>query len=179
MGVVQNSIDIQKIIDAGGDPTIAAKVAELEAEIGDENSGIIKDIDDLQETNALVMTSVSNNSRRITDIETELTPVAVTLTPYDATISIQEQAVYKNGNLITGYVRFTVSAENPSTGDYAVLLYPAAYKPTDITRAEAYSTWDASKKGIVNIQTNGALSVAANSLTKGQAYCVNFTWVIA
>lgn len=59
MGVVQNSIDIQKIIEAGGDPTIAAKVAELEAEIGDENSGIIKDIDDLQEANALIMTSVS------------------------------------------------------------------------------------------------------------------------
>lgn len=59
MGVVQNSIDIQKIIDAGGDPTIAAKVAELEAEIGDENSGIIKDIDDLQEANARIMTSVS------------------------------------------------------------------------------------------------------------------------
>ena len=51
MGVVQNSIDIQKIIEAGGDPMIAAKVAELEAEIGDENSGIIKDIDDLQEAN--------------------------------------------------------------------------------------------------------------------------------
>ena len=49
MGVVQNSIDIQKIIEAGGDPTIAAKVQELEAEIGDENSGIIKDIDDLQQ----------------------------------------------------------------------------------------------------------------------------------
>lgn len=59
MGVVQNSIDIQKIIEAGGDPTIAAKVQELEAEIGDENSGIIKDIDDLQEANALIMTSVS------------------------------------------------------------------------------------------------------------------------
>lgn len=59
MGVVQNSIDIQKIIEAGGDPTIAAKVAELEAEIGDENSGIIKDIDDLQEANAQIMTSVS------------------------------------------------------------------------------------------------------------------------
>lgn len=59
MGVVQNSIDIQKIIEAGGDPEIAAKVQELEAEIGDENSGIIKDIDDLQEANALIMTSVS------------------------------------------------------------------------------------------------------------------------
>ena len=59
MGVVQNSIDIQNIIEAGGDPTIAAKVQELEAEIGDENSGIIKDIDDLQEANALIMTSVS------------------------------------------------------------------------------------------------------------------------
>ena len=31
MGVVQNSIDIQKIIEAGGDPTIAAKVATLES----------------------------------------------------------------------------------------------------------------------------------------------------
>ena len=59
MGVVQNSIDIQKIIASGGDPEIAERVAQLETEIGDENSGIIKDIDDLQEANALIMTSVS------------------------------------------------------------------------------------------------------------------------
>lgn len=59
MGVVQNSIDIQKIIEAGGDPEIAERVLQLETEIGDENSGIIKDIDDLQEANALIMTSVS------------------------------------------------------------------------------------------------------------------------
>ena len=59
MGVLQNSIDIQKIIASGGDPEIAERVAQLETEIGDENSGIIKDIDDLQEANALIMTSVS------------------------------------------------------------------------------------------------------------------------
>ena len=70
MGVVQNSIDIQKIIEAGGDPEIAAKVQELEAEIGDENSGIIKDIDDLQEANALIMTSV-----RSMDFELQQTKV--------------------------------------------------------------------------------------------------------
>ena len=64
MGVVQNSIDIQKIIASGGDPEIAERVAQLETEIGDENSGIIKDIDDLQEANALIMTSVSSVKAR-------------------------------------------------------------------------------------------------------------------
>ena len=59
MGVVQNSIDIEKLRASGGDPEIAERVAQLETEIGDENSGIIKDIDDLQEANALIMTSVS------------------------------------------------------------------------------------------------------------------------
>ena len=59
MGVVQNTIDIEKIRTSGGDPELAEKVSQLEAEIGDADSGIVKDIDDLQEANALIMTSVS------------------------------------------------------------------------------------------------------------------------
>lgn len=176
MGVVNNEIKINKIYASVNElskvelpkvyssinaltEAVLKPVTGLVDVVGDENSGLVKDVD---------------------DIETDLTPVAVTLTPYDATITIQEQAIYKIGKLITGYVRLTVSSENTSTGDYAVLDYPVAYKPSDITRAFAYSTWDASKKGIVTIQSNAAhISVAAGSFTKGQAYCVNLNWVIA
>lgn len=49
MGVVQNTIDIEKSIK---------EIMVLAAKIGDETSGILKDIDDLQEANALIMTSV-------------------------------------------------------------------------------------------------------------------------
>lgn len=175
MGVVNNEIKIGKIYASVNElskvelpkvyssinaltEVVLTPVTGLVDVVGDENSGLVKGVD---------------------DIETDLTPTAITLTAYDNTITIQEQAIYRIGKVVTGYIRFTVSSENTSTGDYAVLNYPAENTPGEITRALAYSTWDASKKGIVNINTNGHLAVAAGSFTKGTAYCINPVWIIA
>lgn len=109
MGVVQNTIDIEKLRASGGDPEIAERVAQLETEIGDENSGIIKDIDDLQEANALIMTSVSSIKTTADSAKAKA----------DVAVLWPEREGYVGKNLLhntlvtrtAGHVTFTVNAD--------------------------------------------------------------------
>ena len=182
MGVVQNSIDIQKIIEAGGDPTIAAKVAELEAEIGDENSGIIKDIDDLQEANALVMTSVSaikltadGAAAGVAALNTALTTGAVTITAAE-NVAIEVNLSYKVKNMVIGCVRFKIANENEGTSN--IPLGTISDPPKDnYMRFICYNWGTTNNQGMVNISHNGSISTYDTSVNKNTQYYFNFVYV--
>ena len=159
MGVVQNSIDIQKIIEAGVDPEIAAKVQELEAEIGDENSGIIKDIDDLQEANALVMTSVraidltataAKNTADAAIPEADFfTPAKKAVPQYNGDLDDLEpgDVVYVGGTAThapAGYVLlYTMSVSNLTQSNNYMLQFGigAASNPLLYVRYKENGTW--------------------------------------
>ena len=133
MGVVQNSIDIQNIIAAGGDPEIAAKVQELEAKIGDDNSGIIKDIDDLQEANALIMTSVSSLKSVVGDntsgLVKSVNDISVIVTPQLLTSADDLNDITDTGL----YVTTTAPAHTPDGRSYYSMLV-IEHLPSDLTQ---------------------------------------------
>lgn len=166
MGVVQNSIDIQKIIEAGGDPTIAAKVAELEAEIGDENSGIIKDIDDLQEANALIMTSVS----AIKTTADSAKATADSLNHYlNVNLTINDQLTYESvaahKKIVKGStVRIIIQITGLTTdGTFQLLSNLGDHAP----REELYKAIDVNRGtvGYLAIRTNGNIEININTST--------------
>lgn len=109
MGVVQNSIDIEKSL---------AEVMALAAQIGDETSGIVKDIDDLQEANAKIMTSVSANSIAIQGLTQEK---AIEITPYSSRVSISDISMNKVIGK-TAFVAFKFKELQATSGNAARLI---------------------------------------------------------
>lgn len=182
MGVVQNSIDIQKIIKAGGDPEIAERVLQLETEIGDENSGIIKDIDDLQEANALIMTSVSaikltadGAAAGVTALNTALTTKDVTITAAE-NVSIEINLSYKIKNIVIGCVRFKIASENEGTSN--IVLGTISDPPKDnFTRFICYNWGTTNNQGMININNNGSISTYDTTVIKNTQYYFNFVYV--
>lgn len=176
MGVVQNSIDIEKCV---------AEVMTLAAEIGDENSGIIKDIDDLQEANANIMTSVRAIDLELAGKQDEITPTVTQRSAASAAIeSITTSSVISYGNVHTCRVIFTVGDANIAawTADLISFADPDLYC-FDLV-ADVRDLTDPTKNTVETVLLtrigNPATHVGfttSKALTAGHRYSVAFTYV--
>lgn len=118
-----------------------------------------------------IMTSV--NSMK-SDIDNLKSVTEVTVTPQEK-VTIGNAHVYKNGNIVSGYIRFTVASDHPGTSDYT--MFALSESPRDIIRMTVFSEWDAAKIGEIAIDTSGNVKAGSSSIIKGQLYGAYITFI--
>lgn len=118
-----------------------------------------------------IMTSVRSMNLEINDLKSV---TEVTVTP-EAKVTTEAVHVYKNGNVVSGYLRFTVASDHPGVSDYTMFTLSEA--PREIIRMTVFSEWDAAKIGEIAIDANGHVKSGSTSIIKGQLYGAYITFI--
>lgn len=154
MGVVTNEINIKRLqVGVEALPTIMTSVANC------------------VEAVANVQTSVASMKLDINNLKSV---TEVTVTPEEK-VTIGTAHVYKTGNVINGYVRFTVASDHPGVSDYTMFTLSEA--PREIMRMTVFSEWDAAKIGEIAIDASGHVKSGSTSIIKGQLYGAHITFI--
>lgn len=135
----------------------------------------------IEANTAGIMTSVKSISDKQTEDRSQIhflsDKVQHIITKSKDTITIHEQCVYSAGRSVMGYVRFTVSNDEPSTSDYEIMYLPDV-APERQMRFIAFKEWGATGTASIAINENGRIRVVGSTLAKGSAYSLSFAFIM-